>query len=73
MFIKYEGTSAYKADSKQKKVLKTVKKGAVKVWKYCKSAVVKYFDDMMKQEFIIVKNGIIYKKGCDPRGKDYYY
>ncbi len=67
MLTTFEAKPAKKAVSKHKKVLKIVKKGAIKVWKYCKSAVVKYFDDMMKQEYVIVRNGIIYKRGCEPK------
>lgn len=67
MFVTFEAKPAKKPVSKSKKVLVTLGKGAGKVWKFCKSSVSEYFKDMMKREFVIVKNGIIYKKGCGPR------
>jgi len=67
MFKTFEAKPANKTLPKHKKILKILRKGVIQVWDYSKKSVVKYFDDMMKQEYVIVRNGIIWKPGCGPK------
>jgi len=61
MYVTFEAKPDHKAGSKSKKMLKTLCKGTGQVLMYCKSAVVKYFVNVMKREVVFVSGGAIYK------------